>query len=70
MRRWLQGFRGPPTRKELLVGGLAGLVIGSLGFVLPTLSIEVTLISLAVGITVVVFVRWRWGETIDRWFRG
>ena len=74
MRRWLQQWHWPPTRRELLVGGISGLVAGVVGIVLiengytPTLKSQV--IQLAVGIPVVVFVRWRWGEAINRWFRS
>ena len=49
----------------LLAGGLAAL-----GFAFMLLPEVLTLIFLAVAIPIMVFVRWRWGEAIDRWLVG
>ena len=70
MRRWLQGFHWQPTPREVVGGGLMGLVIGVLGFLIPTTSLEVVIIQMAVFIVAGIFIRWRWGEVIERWFRG
>ena len=47
-----------------------GLVIGVLGFLIPTTSLEVVIIQMAVFIVAGIFIRWRWGEAIEGWFRG
>ena len=49
----------------LLGGGLAVL-----GFAFKLLPEVPTLIFVAVSIPIIVFVRWRWGEAIDRWLLG
>lgn len=49
----------------LLLTGASGI-----GLVLYLLPWAYTLIFVALVIPIMAFVRWRWGEAIDRWLLG
>ena len=71
------GRRGyGPTRREIVVGAVMGLASAGViialdkgGHRMPN-SVEFNLIFFGVGIPAALFIRWRWGDAINRWFRG
>ena len=67
--RLLPRFHWPPSRREVVVGVVAGSFLGGLTIVIPP-SVEANLVAVVVLLAAMSFVRWRWGEAIDRWFRG
>ncbi len=60
----------PQETRAVKIVFLAGGAAVGIGFVFNFLPWEYTLIFLVVTTPVGVFVRWRWGEAIDRWLLG
>ncbi|MYA21207.1 MAG: hypothetical protein F4Z25_13445 [Chloroflexi bacterium] len=60
----------PVQRRAIMVIVLLLTGASGIGLVLYLLPWAYTLIFVALVIPIMAFVRWRWGEAIDRWLLG
>ncbi|MYI05989.1 MAG: diacylglycerol kinase [Gemmatimonadetes bacterium] len=60
----------PKERRAIKIVFLLVACVLPIGFMFNFLPWEYTLIFLAVTTPLGAFVRWRWGEAIDRWLLG
>ena len=60
----------PVQRRGIIIIVLLLTGASGIGLVLYLLPWAYTLIFVALVIPIMAFVRWRWGEAIDRWLLG